>query len=168
MNRHIRKLPWLELRTALPADPRPEPLTWRAELDARLCRSDQELFDQAADALEFPSYFGRNWDAFDECFGDLLDVTDGGMGHAFGGRERRAERVLDLRVHHAEHLLEDGWSQALRVLLEIFREDLSADDRPDGIHAFADFHATFVCAPDALESFRRRLTAAGLRPEDLR
>ena len=166
VNRTPRNVPWLELRTAAGgADPGPG--TWHAQLAGELCRSGREFFDEAALALDFPSYFGRNWDAFDECFGDLLDVTHGGMGHAFGGRAGRPERALHVTIHRAEHLLDEDRPDALRVLLEILREDPSADHRPDGPHTYADFRATFVCAPDALSSFRDRLTAAGLRPEDL-
>ncbi len=29
------------------------------------------LFDEWAAALQFPYYFGHNWDAFDECIADL-------------------------------------------------------------------------------------------------
>ena len=47
-------------------------------------------------ALGFPAYYGRNWDAFYECFGDLLEVTDGGMGHAV----RRAGLVGRKRALH--------------------------------------------------------------------
>jgi hypothetical protein len=35
-------------------------------LDAR-----QDLFDRMAEALDFPDWFGRNWDALEDCLGDL-------------------------------------------------------------------------------------------------
>jgi hypothetical protein len=34
-------------------------------------KSKRELLDFLAEALEFPSYFGCNWDALDECLTDL-------------------------------------------------------------------------------------------------
>ncbi len=34
-------------------------------------RTEQSLFDECAVALQFPYYFGENWDAFDECINDL-------------------------------------------------------------------------------------------------
>jgi RNAse (barnase) inhibitor barstar len=33
--------------------------------------SKQQLFDILAERLRFPDYFGRNWDALEECLGDL-------------------------------------------------------------------------------------------------
>lgn len=36
------------------------------------------LFDEFAAALQFPYYFGRNKDAFDECFGEIADTVGTG------------------------------------------------------------------------------------------
>ena len=42
-----------------------------AEMEAAHCRSKKELLGALAGALRFPSYFGCNWDAADECLRDL-------------------------------------------------------------------------------------------------
>src|SRR6516162_7921723 len=34
-------------------------------------KSTAALFDEMAAALQFPSYFGENWNALDECLNDL-------------------------------------------------------------------------------------------------
>lgn len=34
-------------------------------------KSKEELFTSLAKKLEFPAYFGHNWDALDECLADL-------------------------------------------------------------------------------------------------
>jgi len=34
-------------------------------------KTDKELFAVVASAMQFPDYFGSNWDALDECLGDM-------------------------------------------------------------------------------------------------
>jgi hypothetical protein len=40
-------------------------------LDGKMIRNKKEFLQEAQRVLEFPSYFGHNWDAFDECIADL-------------------------------------------------------------------------------------------------
>lgn len=35
------------------------------------CQTTKDLFNEFSAALQFPWYFGHNWDAFDECLHDL-------------------------------------------------------------------------------------------------
>ncbi len=40
-------------------------------LRGRKMQSAAKVFDEFGAALQFPDYFGENWDALDECLGDL-------------------------------------------------------------------------------------------------
>ena len=163
--------PWLEIRSeqaagsGVAAD---ASAVWTAYLDGRRCRRDKQFFDAIAETLQFPEYFGHNWDAFDECFRDLFDITEGGMGHEYGGTEGRPEHVLHLVVHHAEDLLVDADPQDLGIVLENGRHPFHRYDPPQPWRRWAQFRATFVCAPAALESFTDRVHRAGLQAGDLR
>jgi len=42
-----------------------------AEMSGKNVRTEEDLFSAIAQALDFPNYFGRNWDALDECLRDL-------------------------------------------------------------------------------------------------
>jgi RNAse (barnase) inhibitor barstar len=56
----------------------------------RKCRSTAGLFADIAEALEFPDYFGHNWDALEECLADLEWLS--GRGYVFVFTE--AELIL--------------------------------------------------------------------------
>ncbi len=48
-------------------------------LDGNNIRDKQSLLSEFAGALEFPPYFGHNWDAFEECMMGI-DTKTGGKG----------------------------------------------------------------------------------------
>jgi Barstar (barnase inhibitor) len=45
----------------------------RVHLDGRRMTSRQAAHDELAFAFGFPHYYGKNWDAFDHCFGDYIE-----------------------------------------------------------------------------------------------
>ena len=72
--------PWLHVLVATPGEAADAALTWqRAGAGRRAARwlrgpkmrTTAGLFDEVAAALQFPPYFGENWDALDECLTDL-------------------------------------------------------------------------------------------------
>ncbi|MHC5674683.1 barstar family protein [Nostoc sp.] len=48
-----------------------EPGTKVFYLDGKKINSKETFLNKAAEAMQFPRYFGANWDAFDECITDL-------------------------------------------------------------------------------------------------
>lgn len=150
----------IEIRPEFPPPEAADEGVWQAELDAQHCRTAKEFLISAGVALDFPAYYGRNWDAFYECFSDLLEVTTGGMGYEFYDRPGRPDRTLHLVVRRAEQLLAGAEPRDLGVLVWLLRNPQPRYDPPQLWHRYADLRVTFVCPPDALTAFRTRLDAA--------
>src|SRR5688500_15780582 len=60
------------------------------------CYTTPDLLRTLGDALEFPSYYGMNWDALNECLLELLTVVDDRIGSYFEDRVGRRARGLFL------------------------------------------------------------------------
>ena len=45
-------------------------------IDGEKCKTEQDLFNEYATVLNFPSWFGKNWNAFDECIGQYVYNED--------------------------------------------------------------------------------------------
>jgi RNAse (barnase) inhibitor barstar len=105
--------------------------------------SSTALFDECGAALQFPEYFGENWDALLECLTDLewlpgdaylLLVTD---SHLLLAREPVGQLAALLEV--LQNAAQD-WARA---------EDSQGTPRP--------FHIVFQCAPDGAAALEARI-----------
>jgi hypothetical protein len=106
------------------------------------------LFDEFAAALQFPCYFGENWDAFAECLTDLEWLP--GDAHI-------------LFITNSDRLMEEESARELRRLLDLLayagaewakRESA----KPPG---FAKpFHTVLQCAKQAEAGLLHKLQAA--------
>ena len=93
------------------------------------CRTTKALFDEFAAAWQFPSYFGKNWDALDECLADLewlpaeayvLFVTDATLLLA----DEKPE-VFNLFVEIVEGLAREWNSASFHIVLQADKADES-------------------------------------------
>src|SRR3546814_20135940 len=81
-----------------------------AAIDLAGCRDKDDVLDRFAAALQFPDWFGRNWDALADCLGDLslwlavdyqllLDQPD--VWRA--AETDKFTTLLDITPHHPRH-----------------------------------------------------------------
>ena len=85
------------------------------------CRTKSCLFREWASVLGFPDYFGHNWDAFEECLGDLSwlpprrrTIFIGSTQELLAETPQEASTFLDILEQVAgvsceSHGLEDNW-----------------------------------------------------------
>src|SRR5437899_6242680 len=93
----------------------------------RKSQSLASFFDESAAALQFPYYFGENWNAFDEVMGELSWLP--------------AEAYL-LLFTSADLLLRDASDADFRILVETLSEVHAAYAKGPKLV----FHAAFQCA----------------------
>jgi RNAse (barnase) inhibitor barstar len=75
-------------------------------IKGRQCKTPAHLFAEFAQALEFPDYFGHNWDALEECLADLEWLPANGY---------------ILLITEASHVLPDD-EEEFQTFLEILRD----------------------------------------------
>lgn len=130
-----------------------------------MCRTKPEFFRTIQQALEFPDYFGHNWDAFNECISDLLDLSEGGMGAAFGGRPGKQADTLEIKFWHADQLLTNEPMEVLMILLRILRANIQASYQ-DRTAQLAKLRIVLHCPSDERSALLARLSSAGVKDED--
>jgi hypothetical protein len=69
---------------------------WRCfYLDGRQIGDKATFLAASAQAMRFPSYFGHNWDAFEECLTDLVWAPASGYVLLYGASGRLGHRAGD-------------------------------------------------------------------------
>ena len=119
-------------------------------------RTIEELFDECAAALQFPYYFGENWNALSDCLADLewLDAD-----------------AYIFVITAAPHLLEKEPAENARVFFELIentaREWAKAKDHKPGRPA-KPFHVVLQCAKEEAPEVKERLNTVGVSPSLLK
>ena len=111
--------------------------------------TEGELFNELAAALQFPFYFGENWNAIDECLSDLEWLS----GDAYVLFFTDSPQLLAQDPPSRLGLL---WQVLESVAVE------SAHPRHEGAaRAARPFHVVFQCTQEEETSMQTRLQAIG-------
>jgi RNAse (barnase) inhibitor barstar len=148
--------PWLHLFVATHAEAcnavwgleQSAPLRLAARVvRGRKATTTAAFFDEASAALQFPYYFGENWDAVHDCLADLSWL--------------RAEAVV-VFFADAVHLLEKAAAGEVPRFLTVLNETVRDWNQPDPPQAPRPFHVVFHATPEAEAGLTRRWQALGL------
>ncbi|MCE0540199.1 barstar family protein [Kineosporia rhizophila] len=113
----------------------------------RKCRTRQGLFDEFSAALQFPWYFGENWDALGDCLADL-DWIPQQTGHV-------------LMIKEPELVLGQDDEAQFDVLLDVLRMVTVEWGTPVELGEWWDrppvpFHVVLACLPHHTQETRDR------------
>ena len=150
------KAPWLHLLVATESETWDRMLALQqltSPVAARRIRGHKglttgALFDEFAAALQFPYYFGENWDAFHDCLNDL---------------EWLPGTAYTVFITNSNRLLENESQEELRLFLGLMARvgdewaKEVAGKRPRSAKAF---HAVLQCSHEDEAALRRSLQAA--------
>lgn len=116
------------------------------------CRTRKSLFQEWAAALQFPYYFGENWDAFEECLADLGWL--------------RADRVVIYLTHADQALPKSAGDQATFLAILKTAAEERGETLPTGPRDATRPRLTIIfhVGPGRLRAFRRQLSGAGIEP----
>lgn len=112
-------------------------------IQGRACGTREAMLDEFARALDFPEYFGDNWDALEDCMTDLEWLS--------------ADKFVFV-VTHTDALLRDerGYLTNLGDILKAAAAFWQDHDPP------AAFHVVFHCEPGHAEDVRELLEESGI------
>jgi len=111
------------------------------QLDGNRMRTERQLFAEMAVVLNFPSYFGHNWNALDECLQDFAWLPAAGY---------------ILLISNASAILDNErkWANIFFDVIHAAGKVWSAAEPPK------PFHAVLGCLPEFQNVMQERLGAA--------
>jgi RNAse (barnase) inhibitor barstar len=120
-------------------------------------KSKTPFFNEVSAALQFPAYFGENWDAFEECINDLEWLP----GDAY-----------ILLVSEATQLFGNAkYKKDFRTLIEILedtnKQKLEVKHHSAGESKPVSFHVVFQCTETKVNIFKHRLDEVSAKYEIL-
>ncbi len=93
------------------------------KIQGKNCNSTQELFKEFSSALQFPYYFGYNWDAFDECMSDLAWLGEKeGYLIFITNSELLLTKDLDIFIDILKAVV-DFWKEKNKVFKVVFQAE---------------------------------------------
>lgn len=114
------------------------------------CKSVTGLFNEWAAALQFPDYFGENWDAFDECLNDLDWLP--------------ADKYI-LFITNSHFILKRR-TKDFKVLIDTLKDAIQSWTEGRYYDSFptkpTPFHIIFHCDDVQKEAFQKRLIDIGV------
>lgn len=116
------------------------------------CATRASTLQEWAAALQFPWYFGQNWDAFDECITDLEWLP--GTGYVFF--ITHADQVLSEEPEHFQIMMRALASAA---------QEWKIPDRYNVPQPALVFRVVFHVEPDRLDALLPRIEEAGFELE---
>jgi RNAse (barnase) inhibitor barstar len=102
----------------------------RLALDGRVMTSRSAAHGEIARAFGFPDYYGRNWDAFNDCFGDFVEEHSGELIAVVWEHVEITTRAAPATA------IEVGWA-----LLEARARSMPSLDNRDTPHIHVDVFA---------------------------
>jgi hypothetical protein len=122
----------------------------------RKAQSKDALFDESAAALQFPPYFGENWDAYDECLADL---------------EWLPAEAYALWITNATRLLDSEPPEQFQTALRIWDNASQEWGKPvsgEWARPARAFHVILQETPDKEHNLRTRLQGTKITHDVLR
>lgn len=116
-------------------------------IDGKKCKTTDDLFKEYATVLKFPSWFGQNWNAFDECLSECVY------------REAEKDKPVYVYVKNIEMVLSDSKYKVDRYMFfttfSNFYNKVSFDDDCDSNICFVfDRHTLMFLRKEIIKNFK--------------